>query len=726
MVGAIVTAITGAALAGWVIARTSAPPSGPVILISIDSLRADRLGAYGYGKARTPNIDALAAAGIVFERAYSHSPLTLPAHVALLSGRLPFETGVRGDGAVLPPKTALLPSLLRRRGFKTAGIVSSGLLGRDTGLAPGFDFFDDEMPRRGAGVAAATVRRDGSATLEVAKRWIEQQGTRFFLFLNLDMPVGQAAPAKGDPYDVGVAQADELVGKLVRLLKAQELYDRAIIVLLSDHGEGLGEHGESGHGLFLYDSTIRTPLIVKMPEAEEGGTRRNDIVQHIDLLPTVLDLMGAPRLGNLRGRSLRHLLYSDENHPAPTAVYAESLLPQQQFGWSPLYSLTSGPYRYVRAPLPELYDLVQDRRERRNLAQEEPAKLVELSAALDRVLSAVPAPRPPVMTEEDRLTVLGLPVAGPQTPQDTEPSQAAAAPPVQPAPADPKDRVALVGRLRTAGTLAAERRFREAAQIYREVLGQDAGVLAAWRGLGHALLKGAGDARESLEAFRGALRLDAEDAATILAAADCLVKLGRLEDAVRYTTVAAKLNPVAGNEALARIELREKDYAAAQRAAEAARQADPASPMPALVAGMELFEAGKYEEALPRLEEAAREAAARPVQIRDVEFHVGDALAHLRRYSEAEAKFVEELKWFPDHLGAREGLGAVLHATGRGAELPALVADLLRVVPTPEGYGAAWRISNAAGDKAAAARLRAEARKLFGEAAVRGAEPSPR
>lgn len=749
LVGAIVTAIVGAAMAGWLIARTSAPPSGPVVVISIDSLRADRLGAYGYRRARTPYIDALAAHGIVFDRAYSHSPLTVPAHVSLLSGRLPLETGVRDDeGAMLPAKMPLLPALLHRRGFKTAGIVSSALLGRQTGLPAAFDFFDDEMGQRPPDTPLESVHRDGAETVAVAKRWMEQQGNRFFLFVHLDEPRAPYAPPdrlkQGDPYDGEVARADELVGTLVDSLKARDLYDRAIIVVLSDHGEALGDHGEREHGLFLYDSTLRTPLIVKMPKDEQGGQRRSDVVQHIDIAPTILDLMGAPRPSALRGRSLRHLLDSEHGTLPASPVYAESLLAERRFGWSALASVTDGRYRYVRAPRPELYDLLQDRGELENLAQADPAKLQQLSQVLDKFVAGAPGPVASRLTVEERDALAGstTPEPGPSLsarvapkaaahpagsadPKDVAASKAGAADPKEVAApkagADPKDGLPILEKLRAADSLAAARRYSDAAAAYRDLVAADAGMPAVWRRMGSALLA-AGQPKEALDAFREALRLNPEDAGTIVAAASCLAKIGKHEEAERFASVAAKVDAVRGNEELVRVALRRRDYGAAQRAAEAAKQADAGSPAAALAQGVELSQADKYEEALPHLEEAAQLAAARPVRTPEVAFYFGDALAHLKRYSEAEARLSDEVKAFPDNLRAREALAAVYQATGRASDVPALIADLVAAVPTPEGYAAAARIASAAGDKAAAAALRADGRKLFGEAASRAAE----
>jgi choline-sulfatase len=732
LVGAIVTAIAGAAMAGWLIARTSPTPFGPVILISIDSLRPDRLGAYRSRRATTPNLDALAAEGVVFERAYSHSPLTVPAHMSILSGRLPFEIGARDDeGYVLPEKLPLLPALLHRRGFKTAGIVSSPLLGRETRLASAFDFFDDEVPARSPSTPPGAVCRDGAATLAVAERWVEQQGTRFFLFLHLDEVRESALQQAGpDSYDAAVRRADQLAGRFVQFLKARDLYDRAVIVLVSDHGEALGDHGESGHGLFLYDATMRTPLVVKLPKSEGAGRRRTEVVQHVDVAATILDLMGAPRPSGARGRSLRHLLTSDDATLGPAPVYAETNFPRNQFGWAALTSVTDGRYRFIRAPRPELYDLTQDRVERDNLADSRPEKVAELSNLLDKFGAAAAPAAPAVLTEEDRQALLAL-LADPRAAASPARSAGVAARPGDPqaaepaSPADPKDRLPVLEKLRRADALARERRFAEAITGYRDIEAIDPGIPAAWRASA-ALLLASGQAREALDAFRRLVQLRPDDAPAVAGAARALARLGRLDEAARVAAFAARLDPVSGNEVLVRLDLRRKDYPGARMAADAAKQADPDSPLPALTEGVELYQAGKYEEALARLEEAVQLTASRRVQIMDIRFYAGDALARVRRYSDAEARLLEELKWFPESVRARESLASVYQATGRAAEIPALALDTTRALPTPDGYVAAARLSILAGDKKAADSLRVQGRQLFGEAALRAAEQLPR
>src|SRR5262245_24952968 len=278
-------AVAGAAGLGWWYARESPPHQGPILLVSIDGVPATDLSAYGAQRTDTPAIDALASEAVVFERAYTHSPQSLPAHASLLTGRLPIEHGVRDDaGFSLTEDTSTLAELLRNRGFATGAAVSSFLLQSRTGLGQGFAFFNDEMPR-GPSEEIAAVERGGSQTIDVAERWMAgQSGQRFFLFVQV--------PGR---------DADAAVMRLTGALKQRGLYDDAMILVV-------GDRGDVGSGLTLDDRALRVPFIVKQPDSQGGKRRILSPVQNVDVLPTVLDLVRAPVPGGLPGRSLRGVL----------------------------------------------------------------------------------------------------------------------------------------------------------------------------------------------------------------------------------------------------------------------------------------------------------------------------------------------------------------------------------------------------------------------------------
>ena len=504
VVGLIWLAVAAAATAGWRYARSSGPAYGPVIVISIEALRADRLPVYGYTGVRTPAIDALAADAVAFDRAYAHSPLTLPSHVSMLSGMLPFQTGVRDEvGFPIPNAVSLLPQMLRRRGFKAGGMVSSYLLRKETGLGAAFSFFDDEFAGGAAADGPAPASRDSAETLKVAERWIESIGTaRFFLFLHLD-GVGPGAElparfAKLSPYDGRIAYADELVGGLVAFLKKRGLYNGGIVVLTSDHGESLGSHGELGHGLLLHEAAVRVPLIIKLPRRDGGGRHSAALVQHADIVPTILDLTGAPTPSAVRGRSLRRVLDSPTARLADRAVYAESAAGRYRFGWGEVASLTDGQHRYIRSARPALFDLAKDPGERANLVGTDPEKAEAMRTALEALAGAAPLPAPAVPAEPERSRlaamgyVTGLPGVAPDVPVDQLP--------------DVKDRVAAANAYWQATALAARGKTDAAAARYAEFVAADPGLAIGWARLTD-VLAAAGRFKEAARALSSLLSL---------------------------------------------------------------------------------------------------------------------------------------------------------------------------------------------------------------------------
>ncbi len=504
VVGLIWLAVAAAAAAGWRYARSSGQAFGPVIVISIEGLRADRLPVYGYTRVRTPNIDALAADAVTFDRAYAHSPLTLPSHVSMLSGMLPFQTGVRDEvGFPIPASVPLLPQLLRKRGFKAGGMVSNYLLRKETGLGAAFSFFDDEFGAGAADGAAPPAARDSAETLKVAERWIESIGTeRFFLFLHLD-GMGSAGDiparfAKLSPYDGRVAYADELVGGLIAFLKKRGLYNGGIVVLTSDHGESLGNHGEQGHGLMLYEAAVRVPLVIKLPRRDGGGRHSIALVQHVDIVPTILDLTSAPTPSAVRGRSLRRLLDSPTATLADRAVYAESAAGRYRFGWGDVASLTDGQHRYIRSARPELYDLVKDPGERANLVETDAQNAQVMRAALEALSGTAPLPAPAPVAEPERSRlaamgyVTGLPGVAPDVPGDQLP--------------DVKDNVAAANTYWQATALAARGQAGEAAAKYAGLVAADPGLAIGWARLADTLAA-AGRFKEAARALSSLVAL---------------------------------------------------------------------------------------------------------------------------------------------------------------------------------------------------------------------------
>jgi arylsulfatase A-like enzyme/Flp pilus assembly protein TadD len=681
---------------------SSSPADGPIILISIDTLRADHLPAYGYTKVRTPNIDALAAAGTVFERAYAHAPQTLPAHTSILSGQLPFEHGVRDNvGFTVKAGQWFVQRALQERGWPTGGFVSAYVLRAAVGLNQGFDRYDSELPPASGERSIGQVQRDGKHTLAAAEKWLTARDGKkpFFLFFHIYEPHKPYTPpprfAAYAPYDGEIAFADEIVGRLFDRLRALDVYDRATIVLLSDHGEGLGDHGEQEHGLFLYNATVHVPLVVKLPGQQR--TRRVAVpVQQIDLVPTILDLAGAPKRMELHGRSLRPLLDGTGTLP-DTGIYSEALYSRYHFGWSELYGLTDARYRLVRAPRDELYDLERDPKEAASIAAERPQVRQAMRAALETLIAHTPIGAPSAVTDEDRqrLAALGY-VGGGANASLTLPGDSLA---------DPKDKVGVLEKYRHATDLAGALRFAEAATIYREVLADDPEMTDVWLQLAEVYTR-QGLQVEAVQAFKEIIKRNPKEPGSLIGAGAGLLRLGKLDEARQYAELAVSVAPSGAHELLAKIALASHDREAALREAKLAQEADPTLPMPLYVEGLLAYNAGRYQEALGPLMRAREALKGRTVQMNDLNYYIGDSLARLDRYPQAEPYLLEEVRIFPHNLRARAGLAMLYRAMGRDLESERAVEELLRVSPTPEGRAMAAQLWNMFGEPGKAQRVK--------------------
>lgn len=409
---------TAAAVA---LAAQSAPSRLNILLITIDTLRADRLGSYGYAAARTPALDRLAREGVRFADATTYAPLTYPAHVTLLTGRYASAFGVKSNGSTpLPDAAVTIAEQLKRAGYDTGAFVASAVLDRAYGLAQGFDVYDDDFsgPATSATVALSELQRSAAEVAAVFRRWLEARtGGRssrpWFAWVHLyDPHLPYEAPARyrtlvaGRPYDAEVAYVDATIGTMLQQINRAT----TAVVVTADHGESLGEHGESDHGFFLYDSTLRVPLIVAAPGLAPRVV--TDQVRTADLPPTLAALAGLTWTG-LDGASLLGLARGETRRDVPVA-YAETWYPRLHFGWSELKSARVGEWKYIAAPKPELYDLRVDPGERRNVVIDKTAVAGRLAgdlAAIAAKASESPAASTPAAAPDPdavrRLQALG-------------------------------------------------------------------------------------------------------------------------------------------------------------------------------------------------------------------------------------------------------------------------------------------------------------------------------
>jgi tetratricopeptide (TPR) repeat protein len=433
-------------------------PKVPVFIVSIDTLRSDRLSIYGDGGAKTPAFERLRKDAILFEHAFTQTPLTLPAHASLFTGRLPSEHRVRDNaGYRISAQMPTLPSTLRAAGYATGAAVSSYVLRRDTGIGAGFDFFDDTMP-------GGSEERPGGGSRNVLTRWIESTAARpLFGFLHLFEPHSPYTPPPAfsrarTPYDGEVSAADTVLGAFLDDLERTNLYRDSLIIVLSDHGEGLGDHGEDEHGVFLYREVIQVPLLVKLPGNARAGQTISRAVALIDVFPTVLEIAGIAAPGQLDGQSL---LSSEP----PGPIYSETFFPRLHLGWSESFSLLDESVHFIDAPRDELYRYRTDLEEKTNIIEEErraAAAMRETLAQVDRTLNP-----PGNISEEERRSLAALGYLG---------SGAAASGSLP----DAKDRIHTLRDLRRAYEAWRQHDARTAASILRRLIDEAPELIDAW------------------------------------------------------------------------------------------------------------------------------------------------------------------------------------------------------------------------------------------------------
>src|SRR5258706_147382 len=376
--------------AAQAVAQTPEKSVPNVVLISIDSLRADHLGCYGYQQIKTPNIDGLAADGARFTRAFTAVPVTLPSHTAILTGTYPMLSGMHDFSAnKLSPQQPTLATVLKQSGYVTGAVVASAVLDSRFGLNHGFDFYYDHFDfSRLEEANLDEMERPGNVVADQVLDWLGKNSQKkFFVWMHLYDPHYPYHPPEpysrvyaGRPYDGEIAFADEQVGRLLRFLKDKGLYQNTVIVLSGDHGESLGEHGEKTHGFFIYNATMRVPLIIHLP-GKSAAQVVESTVSLVDLISTALQAAGVDIPSQVQGQSLLPLLRGDKAD-RPRTVYGETFLPRIHFNWSELRGAENAKYHFIDAPRPELYDLAKDPGELHNLLEEKRAVANEMRAQL--------------------------------------------------------------------------------------------------------------------------------------------------------------------------------------------------------------------------------------------------------------------------------------------------------------------------------------------------------
>lgn len=500
--------------AGQVAARK---PTPDVFLVTIDTLRADHVGCYGYKQVETPALDALAADGVRFAHAYTHSPITNSSHASILTGLLPGIHGVTDFGVPLAPQFTTWAELLKKRGYKTAAFIGAVILDAKTlapGLDRGFDFYDNFPEKPATRERWGRVERRGMEVVQHAEAWLAKHpaGPRFVWVHLFDPhdPYEPPAPFSQkykDPYDGEIAYTDSALARWIATLKKAQKYANAIIIVVGDHGEGLGDHGEETHGLFLYDSTLHVPMIFKLPAGGSRGTVVDEPVRTTDILPTVLALTNIPAPKELSGESVLPMI---KKQPASAHdLFAETDYPLR-FGWAPLRALRTQTSKLIEAPRPEFYDLQADPSESKNLYAAENPQAKAQRAELEKWK----AKRPEAATSDKSVATLP----------------------------DPKDKIEVQNLLHRSMLASDDNRSNDARGFLEKALELDPGSATTLRQLGELELA-AGDYAKAAGHLKKACEVRPEDSTAAFELGQALEKTGDFAGSRDALEASLKLVP---------------------------------------------------------------------------------------------------------------------------------------------------------------------------------------
>ena len=520
-------------------AETQSATRPNVILITIDTLRADHLGCYGDKEAETPSIDGLAGDGVQFDHVSVHAPLTLPSHSSIMTGVYPPLHGVRDNiGYTLAEDQITLAELLKEAGYETGGFVGGFVLDSKTGINQGFDHYSDDFgiddSNRPKFVNLGYVERRGDEVVGDALTWMRgRKNFPFFAWIHLFDPHDPYRPPEPfktkfqgpGAYRGEIAYTDAMIGKVFEWLKGEQLYDDSLVVLTSDHGESLGEHGEPTHGLFVYESVLRVPLIVKWPGQRYAGTKIADPVQSIDILPTVLQSLRLNKPPVVQGIGLLSIVTSKA---APRRIqYAESLYPRTQLGWSALRSVRDGKFKYIQAPRAELYDLSTDPRELENLFHQNKSMANRLQTSLKDLRNRLENQKPVQPKQVDPETMAKLRALG----YVSSGAGARVAGIADEDLADPKDKVdvykTVLMELRGANITEGKERIHR----LETILEKDPNLTLALSFLGEAYLR-AGDYEKALSNLKKSLAIRPWDETLMYLIAYCYLQNNEVEASI--------------------------------------------------------------------------------------------------------------------------------------------------------------------------------------------------
>lgn len=661
--------------------KTAPKPPRHVLLVTIDTLRQDRLGCYGNKQIKTPVIDSLAQDGILFSHAFTPAPITLPAHVSIMTGLYPYTHGVVNNGEYhLNESVLTIAQSLQEQGFTTAAFVGAFVLSKQFGLARGFSCYDDELQGKSSTSPSEAMaiynERKGELVSQAALAWLqEKKPDRFFLWVHFfdphfsyDPPEPYKTEYSHNLYDGEVAYTDSCLGSLLEGL--QEVLDDTMVILVADHGESLGEHRENTHGIFLYDVTMQVPLIIRYPQLGRGLVV-NEQVCLLDLFPTILQVLNLPSYSSLQGESLLNFLPQPEGgqesrREAERVFFLETRFPEENFGWSRLQAIRTLDWKYIEAPKPELYDLVHDPAEMNNLINLSPQMVRQMQESYQNLLARLPqAGKENALALDEasrqRLESLGYVRTTPSS--QNLASQPPASQPLSPSsshrdpnqrpdsighfdlknpndpqdlnhPKDPKDMIEILNRFDQGGAYYEQKNYSEASKAFQEVSDQDPHNLLA-----HFLL------------------------------AACYEKTGYLETALAEFQQVASLDPLFINvyNNIGNLQEKQGDFQAAIEAYQTDLRLHPQSALSPNNLGVIYLKLNRFQEAKEQFEKLLTLSPDLSTRI-VAHTNLGAAYEMLGLLEPALNEYSQSLSLDPSYLAARMGAGNIYFKTQRSEQ----------------------------------------------------------
>lgn len=666
-----------------------------VILFTLDTTRADHIACYGYPDVKTPNLDALASRGVLFEQAATSSPLTLPAHCSIMTGMYPTYHGVRVNGnTALNQEQTTIAEILSAQGYRCGAFIGAFVLDGRWGLNQGFEHYDDPFDlQKYKHIDLGGVQRPGNEVMDAALAWLDKdKASPFFAWVHLYDPHAPYEPP--EPYfseyssrglfrlyDGEIAFMDEQIGRCLTWLEKNGLDKNTILILVGDHGEGLGSHGEGTHGYFIYDYAVHVPFLVVAPFESLQGKRVAGQVRGVDVFPTLLDLARIESPVNVQGRSLLPAMFRPEKKVDDYA-YGESMGPSLLFGWSALHSLRTSHYKYIDAPRAELYDLTQDVDEQTNLLAQSPGIARKMKKELDRLMAetsrGAPTPQAANLDKDtvERLAALGY-IGAPVAARKSSGSGPKAL-------ADPKDRLPAFISIQEAGELIMRDEYARAAEKLEAALREEPFIPQALLQLAtcYTELGKTDEAKAKLDAV---LKDDPENVQALVSLAAILLKEGKKDDVIALCkqTLSVDDQTIQAYMLMGEIYIDEENHAAALPYLEKAVEIQPKLTRNRLNLAAALVGVGQYERAEIMLKEIIREY---PNSAR-ARYNLGLLYEAQGRLEEAKTAYAEEVSLYPREFRARFNLGKVLLKLGDRAGYMENMREVVKLAPQQaEGY----------------------------------------